>query len=195
VGALALFGVPPEDYWPYKIVDFDKEPPAFAYSFAQSYQALKYYRLDPPNVSRVTLLDQIKANIHGGIPPIFRFTVYSSIDQAGHDGAIPFPSEGEKIEGGHAVVAVGYDDSIKITNDNDPGPETTGALKIRNSWGAGWLAAVRVRSSRSRRRLVGARERRVGRHGAIPREPASRRGGARRLAGKRCRAMTPSADR
>lgn len=28
MGALVLFGVPPEEYWPYEITDFDKEPPA-----------------------------------------------------------------------------------------------------------------------------------------------------------------------
>ncbi len=138
IGALALFGVPPEDYWPYKIVDFDKEPPAFAYSFAQNYQALKYYRLDPPDIARPALLDQIKTNINLGLPPIFGFTVYSSIQQAGRSGAIPFPTRGEKIEGGHAVVAVGYDNAVEIGNANDPRAKKTGALKIRNSWGKAW---------------------------------------------------------
>src|SRR4030042_3103955 len=42
MGAMVLFGVPPEEYWPYKIADFDKEPSAFCYAFAQSYQAIKY---------------------------------------------------------------------------------------------------------------------------------------------------------
>lgn len=45
MGALVLFGVPPEEYWPYKIASFDKEPSAFCYAFAQSYQPLSYYRL------------------------------------------------------------------------------------------------------------------------------------------------------
>ncbi|MFZ2169360.1 MAG: hypothetical protein WAW61_06940 [Methylococcaceae bacterium] len=45
---MALFGVPPEKYWPYNIADFDVEPSAFLYAFAQSYQAINYYRLDPP---------------------------------------------------------------------------------------------------------------------------------------------------
>ena len=42
MGALALFGVPPEEYWPYVVVDFAKEPPAFCYAFAQNYQAISY---------------------------------------------------------------------------------------------------------------------------------------------------------
>jgi hypothetical protein len=47
-----LFGVPPEEYWPYVIADLDKEPSAFLYSFAQNYQAIQYYRLDPPGLIR-----------------------------------------------------------------------------------------------------------------------------------------------
>jgi len=34
MGALILFGAPPEEYYPYKIEDFDNEPPAFCYAFA-----------------------------------------------------------------------------------------------------------------------------------------------------------------
>ena len=52
MGAIVLFGVPPEEYWPYKVVDFDKEPTAFCYAFAQNYQAIKYYRHDPPGTPK-----------------------------------------------------------------------------------------------------------------------------------------------
>jgi len=39
MGAMALFGAPPEDYWPYKEgeKEFDKEPSSFCYAFAQNY--------------------------------------------------------------------------------------------------------------------------------------------------------------
>ena len=53
MGAMALFGVPPEDYWPYSEEEFDEEPPAFCYAFAQNYQAVKYYRLDPAGTEPV----------------------------------------------------------------------------------------------------------------------------------------------
>jgi len=140
MGALALFGVPPEEYWPYNTKDFDVEPPAFCYGFAQNYQAIKYYRLDPPGTSPDVLLNRIKTNLLAGLPSMFGFTVYTSIAQAdGNAGKIPFPTAGEKIEGGHAIVAVGYDDSMKISNTNNKrGGETTGAFLIRNSWGSGW---------------------------------------------------------
>lgn len=139
MGALTIFGVPPEEYWPYKTEDFDVEPPAFCYGFAQNYQAIKYYRLDPPGTSPDILLKRIKSNLAAGLPSMFGFTVYTSVSQAEVNvGKIPYPTAGENIEGGHAVVAVGYDDNIKIRNTNENGIETTGAILIRNSWSSGW---------------------------------------------------------
>lgn len=137
--ALVLFGVPPEEYYPYDIERFDAEPPAFCYAFAQSFQTISYYRYDPPGTSPTTLLNRIKTNLAAGLPAMFGFTVYSSIDQAADNGgAIPFPARGERVEGGHAVVAMGYDDRKEIANASPGGPKTRGALRIRNSWGTGW---------------------------------------------------------
>jgi C1A family cysteine protease len=138
MGALRLFGVPPEEYWPYIIADFDKEPSAFCYAFAQNYQAISFYRLDPPGTPKDTLLKQIKTDLAGGLPSMFGFTVYSSIAQAETTGKIPYPTPGEKILGGHAVTAVGYDDTMNIKNTNPPVIETKGAFLIRNSWGTEW---------------------------------------------------------
>jgi len=137
MGALALFGVPPEEYWPYQIANFDNEPTAFCYSFAQNYQAISYYRLDPVGTSPGMLLTRIKTNIAGGLPPVFGFTVYSSIQQAATTGHIPYPSIGERVLGGHAMLVIGYDDNLKITN-TITGAGTTGALIVRNSWGTTW---------------------------------------------------------
>ena len=139
MGALVLFGVPPEEYWPYKIANFDKEPSAFCYAFAQNYQPLSYYRLDPPGTPADLLLTRIKTNLAAGLPSMFGFTVYSSISQAGANGGlIPYPTKGDKIEGGHAIVVAGYDDQMKIKNSNMGGAETTGAFLIRNSWSIDW---------------------------------------------------------
>ncbi len=138
MGALVLFGVPPEEFWPYIIADFDKEPSAFCYAYAQNYQTINYYRLDPPKISPEELLIQIKTNLAAGLPAMFGFTVYSSYLQANTTGKIPFPSKGEKIVGGHAMVVVGYDDQMKIKNSNQGGGTTKGAFLIRNSWGAQW---------------------------------------------------------
>ncbi len=137
MGAMALFGVPPEEYWPYATADFDKEPSAFCYAFAQAYQAIQYFRLDPPGTSKVSLLKWIKCLLSAGLPSMFGFTVFSSIGQASDDGKIPYPCYGEKILGGHAIAAVGFDDGVKIKN-TICGVKTEGALLIRNSWGTGW---------------------------------------------------------
>ena len=138
MGAMVLFGVPPEEYWPYVIADYEKEPTPFCYAYAQNYQTISYYRLDPPGVTKPSLLSQIKTNLGAGLPSMFGFTVYNSISQAKTTGKIPYPTKGEKIAGGHAVVAVGYDDNMKIKNLNSGATETKGALLIRNSWGTGW---------------------------------------------------------
>jgi len=137
MAAMVLFGVPPEEYWPYVIAEFDKEPSSFCYAFAQNYQAIQYFRLDPPDTRVDLLLRRIKSLLAAGLPSMFGFTVFSSIRQAKGDGRIPYPCRGEKILGGHAVMAVGFNDEMKIKNTTC-GVETTGALAIRNSWGAGW---------------------------------------------------------
>jgi C1A family cysteine protease len=140
MGALVLFGVPPEKYWPYTDQDpaFDREPSAFTYAIAQNYQALSYYRLDPPGVSPQTLLIWLKTFLAAGLPSIFGFRVFASYTQANRTGKIPFPTSKERAVGGHAVMAVGYDDNIEIENTNPGGIKTTGAVQIRNSWGTGW---------------------------------------------------------
>jgi C1A family cysteine protease len=130
--AMVLFGVPPETSWPYNIKRFDEEPQAFCYAFAQSYKTTKYYRLDPPGQNTDKTLEAVKKSLAAGLPPMFGFTVYSSIpDEGDGKGEIPYPSRGDSIEGGHAIVTVGYDDNKKVGKD-------TGALLIRNSWGTGW---------------------------------------------------------
>jgi len=139
MGAMVLFGVPPEEYWSYSDEKgkFDQEPPSFCYAFAQNYQTIKYFRHDPSGTKAEEILRKVKTYLLKGHPAMFGFTVYNSIEQAEKTGKIPFPSLKERIEGGHAVVAVGYDDKMKIKNKYGK-IETTGALIIRNSWSKGW---------------------------------------------------------
>ena len=130
--ALVLFGIPPEKYWPYDPKHYDDDPNSFCFSFAQNYQAVDYYRLDPPGTLPKDILVNIKTNLAAQLPAMFGFSVYSCIPAVGAGtGDIPFPGKGDTLEGGHAVLAVGYDDSKKIGTSK-------GALLIRNSWGTAW---------------------------------------------------------
>jgi C1A family cysteine protease len=137
MAAMALFGVPPEKYWPYHENDFNEEPSAFLYSYAQNYQALLYYRLDGIGTTKPNLLEKIKDHLRNGLPLIFGFTCYSSLDLA-DDGKIPFPDKNENVIGGHAVMAVGFDDDKKIVNPGNKKISYQGAFLIRNSWGVEW---------------------------------------------------------
>jgi C1A family cysteine protease len=139
MGAMVLFGVPPEEYWTYTDDEkrFDLEPPAFCYSFAQNYKTIQYFRHDPPGATPAAVLKNVKTYLAAGHPAMFGFTVYSSIETADERGAIPFPSKGERILGGHAIAAVGYDDKLEVKNPSG-GAKTKGALLIRNSWGREW---------------------------------------------------------
>ncbi len=94
MAALTLFGVPPEEYWPYTIAEYEKEPTPFLYAYAQNYQAISYYRLDPPGTPRDKLLDRIKIYLKAGLSSMFGFTVYSSYNQAGRTGKIPISRKG-----------------------------------------------------------------------------------------------------
>jgi C1A family cysteine protease len=138
MGALRLFGAPPERFWPYDPQRFEDEPPAFLYAFASSYRALEYFRLDPPGTAPTEVLQSIKRHIAAGLPAMFGFTVYESI-QNSDSGDVAFPTPRERVLGGHAVCVVGYDDEAVITHPTT-GQTTTGALAIRNSWGTSWGA-------------------------------------------------------
>ncbi len=58
---------------------------------------------------------------------MFGFSVYESFESqaVAKSGKVPMPKAKEKQIGGHAVLAVGYDDASK-------------RFIVRNSWGTGW---------------------------------------------------------
>jgi C1A family cysteine protease len=75
MGALVLFGLPPEKYWPYNVPDFDKEPTCFVYAVADNYEAVKYFCHDSlgANVPPATVLLTVKHYLAAGIPSMFGF--------------------------------------------------------------------------------------------------------------------------
>lgn len=139
MGALVLCGVPSEKYWPYDVTKYDVDPSPFVYSVANNFQAVKYFCHDPvgAKIPYASVLDSVKKYLEAGIPSMFGFWGFPSFDNSDKKGGIPYPAEGESAQWGHAVVAVGYDDNMKVKNTTD-NKTTTGALLIRNSWGKGW---------------------------------------------------------
>lgn len=122
IKSVAKQGAPKEKLWPYKISRFARRPNKDAYYHARARQALEYQRLDGTSIT------DIRTCLAQGFPFVFGFTVYESFDEIGSSGSMLMPVRGEQILGGHAVVAVGYDDPRDV-------------VIVRNSWGDGWGAS------------------------------------------------------
>ena len=62
-----------------------------------------------------------------GFPFVFGFTVYESFEtlKVAQTGIVPMPKKSERTLGGHAVMAIGYDQKQKH-------------FIVRNSWGPQW---------------------------------------------------------
>jgi C1A family cysteine protease len=69
----------------------------------------------------------LKDAIASNLSVVFGFTVYQSFESpaVAQSGVLPMPKPHEATVGGHAVVAVGYNDSQS-------------QVIVRNSWGASW---------------------------------------------------------
>lgn len=69
-------------------------------------------------------LNQLRACLADGFPFVFGFTVYSSLwDEKGEPRTVvPMPKPNDEPAGGHAVLAIGYDDDKQH-------------FIVRNSWG------------------------------------------------------------
>ena len=119
IKTLASLGICTESKWPYDIAKFTKKPTASCYKEALNHQITSYQRL--------STLQDMKSCLSEGFPFVFGFTVYESFESAevARTGVANLPKKTEKALGGHAVVAVGYDDK-------------TSRFIIRNSWGTGW---------------------------------------------------------
>ena len=118
--SVAKVGVCPETTWPYDIPKFTEKPPKTAYDEASKHQAVVYRRV-------LGTLHQMQGCLASGYPFVLGFSVYESFmsPEVAKTGEVPLPPRGEQLIGGHAVVAVGYDDSIQ-------------RFIVRNSWGTGW---------------------------------------------------------
>ncbi len=120
IKSVGQLGDCPETEWPYNISKFAQKPSPQCYKDALQYRALSYQRV-------ARSLNEMKGCLASGFPFVFGFTVYDSFESqtVAKTGIMPMPSPGEQVIGGHAVMAVGYDDSKQ-------------RFIVRNSWGTGW---------------------------------------------------------
>jgi len=130
IKSVVKLGVCKETTWPYDDTPADpnthlfpqnakaaQKPSQAAYSEAKKFRALSYSRVQ-------SSLAQMKGCLADGFPFVLGFTVYDSFWNAAGDpvSVLLMPSGSDSVVGGHAVLAVGYDD-------------TKQQFIIRNSWG------------------------------------------------------------
>jgi C1A family cysteine protease len=108
-----------EPLWPYLISKFKLKPNNACYTDAAKRKISTY--------QRVVGLSAMKNCLASGYPFVFGFAVYDSFesDEVANTGTVPMPGPGESLLGGHAVLAVGYDDVAQ-------------RILVRNSWGTNW---------------------------------------------------------
>lgn len=120
IKAVARNGTCFEDKWPYDEGRFAQRPDASCYAAAAKDRAVKYMAV-------AQIAQQLRGCLAEGYPFIFGFTCYPGLDSAdvAQHGLLPMPAPGEAPIGGHAVLAVGYEDAARH-------------FIIRNSWGPAW---------------------------------------------------------
>ena len=138
MGALVLFGCPPEDFYPYDESKFDLEPAARVYALASNFKVPQYARIDHADPALTAaqngekLINDLKGVLLKGWPFVFGFTCYESFDDA-VDGNIPWPTAKEKVVGGHCMYVTGFADTYDKCPNAAPG-----AFSGPNSWGKSW---------------------------------------------------------
>lgn len=125
IKSVATLGNCPESQWPYSDDasihgPFRQKPTDACYTAALERKALAYQRL----ARSVPLM---KACLAEGFPFVYGFTVFESFEEPEkwQGNVMPMPAAEESVLGGHAVLAVGYDDARQV-------------FIVRNSWGTGW---------------------------------------------------------
>jgi len=126
-------GVCPETEWTYDDTPADpntglwpsgakpaEKPTPSCYTDALKNQVTSYQRVNRD-------LAQMKGCLAAGFPFVLGFTVYDAFESAAvaKTGVLNLPGSNEQVVGGHAVLAVGYDDKAQ-------------RFTVRNSWGAKW---------------------------------------------------------
>ena len=113
-------GVCNESLWPYNINELTQKPYSKCYEDGLKHKVSSYKRVTRD-------LIHFKGCLAEGFPFVLGFSVYENFEslEVAKTGILNLPKKNESLIGGHAVMAVGYDDSSK-------------RFIIRNSWGTKW---------------------------------------------------------
>lgn len=125
---LSETGTTPEADFPYATAEEQKDPAQLAAYLAMKPGPEQVERAKPfrvASIKHLTTLNNIRQELAAGNAVVIGFEVYESFTKIGPDGVAPMPKEGEKLEGGHAVLLVGYDNARKV-------------FIVKNSWGPNW---------------------------------------------------------
>jgi hypothetical protein len=111
-------GAVAEDVWPYKPGEFMQRPPP-------GISRAKRFRIT--EIRQLKTLADVKRVLKDGGAVVLGIAVFQNFVDAStaKTGVVPMPKANEQLIGGHAVVAVGYDDAKQW-------------LKFANSWGTAW---------------------------------------------------------
>lgn len=106
--------------WPYDVNRFAERPPQASYTFGLQHQVLSYRRV-------IQTTQQMRTCLAHGNPFVFGFAVYQGFESpvVEKTGVVNMPLSTEEFLGGHAVLAMGYDDEKQ-------------RFLVRNSWGEDW---------------------------------------------------------
>jgi C1A family cysteine protease len=120
IKGVAKFGVCMERTWPFNPLAILQRPSPQAFLEAKRHKVLSYWR-----VARD--IAQMEGCLAHGWPFVFGISIYDSFESSTvtKTGIVPMPGPTETLQGGHAVLAVGYDKKKQM-------------LLCRNSWGTHW---------------------------------------------------------
>ena len=119
IKSLSKQGVCSETIWPYDIQKYSTKPTPNCYKEGRKHIIQSYHR--------ILTLDDMLSCLSDGFPFVFGFAVYESFEsqEVAKTGIVPMPGKDERQLGGHAVLAVGFNQKDK-------------RFLVRNSWGEDW---------------------------------------------------------
>ena len=109
-----------EAMWPYQPQRFRRAPTLACYHAAHRHRAIAYYRIR-------RAITQLRACLADGFPFVMALAVHKSMGTPAvrKTGLVPVPGRRDRLIGGHAILAVGYQHARKL-------------IIFRNSWGPAW---------------------------------------------------------